>query len=180
MARHCRRAPDDRRAGDCRSGAARDASVSDLLGRRLPRVRRVWRRDRAGLRRAPGVHGGGRPARSAGGGVKQRIAVLGGGIGALSTVYALTSEADWRDRYEIDVYVHGWRLGGKGASGRNAAMGNRIEEHGLHIWMGFYHNAFRVMRGAYDERARILTDPGLFKTWSDAFTPQALDALVES
>lgn len=109
----------------------------------------------------------------------RRIAVLGGGIGALSTVYALTSEPDWRGRFDIDVYVHGWRLGGKGASGRNVAMGHRIQEHGLHIWMGFYHNAFRVMRDVYAERAASVADPGIFATWRDAFEPQALDVLIE-
>ena len=44
----------------------------------------------------------------------------------------------------------GWRLGGKGASGRGVA--DRIEEHGLHLWMGFYENAFRLMRDCYEER----------------------------
>ena len=44
----------------------------------------------------------------------------------------------------------GWRLGGKGASGRGIA--DRVEEHGLHLWMGFYENAFRLMRDCYAER----------------------------
>ena len=30
----------------------------------------------------------------------------------------------------------------------------RIEEHGLHIWFGFYHNAFRMMGQVYDELGR--------------------------
>ena len=60
----------------------------------------------------------------------------------------------------------GWRLGGKGASGRNAAHGSRIEEHGLHIWFGFYDNAFLTMRQCYEELARApptaaLPDPYL-------------------
>ena len=25
-------------------------------------------------------------------------------------------------------------------------VADRIEEHGLHLWMGFYENAFRLMR----------------------------------
>ncbi|MBB3210305.1 uncharacterized protein with NAD-binding domain and iron-sulfur cluster [Rhodopirellula rubra] len=84
---------------------------------------------------------------------KQKIAVLGGGLGALSTVYGLTQTADWQDHYDITVYQVGWRLGGKGASGRNQepGMGNRIEEHGLHIWFGFYNNAFRMMKDTYAE-----------------------------
>jgi uncharacterized protein with NAD-binding domain and iron-sulfur cluster len=64
------------------------------------------------------------------------------------------SQAGWRDRYEsITVYQQGWRLGGKGASGRG--VNGRIEEHGLHIWMGFYLNAFRMMGDCYDELGRL-------------------------
>src|SRR5271155_4067886 len=85
---------------------------------------------------------------------KQRIAVLGGGISALTAVFQLTSLPDHAERYEITVYQMGWRAGGKGASGRNAAYGDRIEEHGLHILMGFYHNAFDVLRRCYDELGR--------------------------
>ena len=63
------------------------------------------------------------------------------------------SEPGWRDRFEsITVYQRGWTLGGKGASVRGPH--GRIEEHGLHIWFGFYHNAFRMMRQVYDELGR--------------------------
>ena len=31
---------------------------------------------------------------------------------------------------------------------------DRIEEHGLHLWMGFYENAFRLMRECYAEAGR--------------------------
>lgn len=111
--------------------------------------------------------------------MKKKIAVLGGGIGSLSTVFALTSTPGWQDRYEITVYQQGWRLGGKGASGRNRKLGHRIEEHGFHMWMGFYHNAFRTMRECYDERLRVMVDPGVFRTWQDAYEPQRLNVLVE-
>jgi uncharacterized protein with NAD-binding domain and iron-sulfur cluster len=58
---------------------------------------------------------------------RQKIAVLGGGLGSLTTVYGLTSEPGWRDKYDITVYQMGWRLGGKGASGRNRQQNMRIE-----------------------------------------------------
>jgi len=79
-----------------------------------------------------------------------RVAVLGGGIGALSAAYELT-RPELNGRYEVTVIQPGWRLGGKGASGRNMAdgKGKRIEEHGLHLWFGFYANAFRLMHEAY-------------------------------
>lgn len=86
--------------------------------------------------------------------MKQRIAVLGGGMGSLTSVFELTSLPGWRDRYDITVYQEGWRLGGKGASGRNPNEHQRIEEHGLHILFGFYDNAFRVMRECYRELGR--------------------------
>lgn len=101
---------------------------------------------------------------------KIRIAVLGGGAGALSTAFALTSPHNPNaSQYEVTVYQLGWRLGGKGASGRNQAASDRIEEHGLHVWMGFYENAFAVMREAYGE----WKGPGnRFGDWRHAFTPQ--------
>jgi hypothetical protein len=80
------------------------------------------------------------------GSAKRKFAVLGGGISALSAVFDLTSEPDWQDRYDITVHQLSWRLGGKGASSRNADRHQRIEGHGLRIWLGFYENAFEIMR----------------------------------
>lgn len=102
---------------------------------------------------------------------KQKIAVLGGGVSAMSAVYAITSQPDWKSRYDISVYQMGWRLGGKGASGRNPTLGERIEEHGLHIWFGFYENAFKVMRELYDELNRPAGAP--LQKWDDAFKQQS-------
>jgi uncharacterized protein with NAD-binding domain and iron-sulfur cluster len=113
---------------------------------------------------------------------KRRIAILGGGVGALSAAYAITETMNARERFEITVYQQGWRLGGKGASGRNADPANglarRIEEHGLHVWGGFYDNAFRVMRSAIAESNR--TAPGwTFPTFDDAFKPHDLFHLAD-
>ncbi|MDP5306949.1 NAD(P)-binding protein [Paracoccus spongiarum] len=85
---------------------------------------------------------------------RQKIAIIGGGVGAVTAAYAITQLPGWQDRYEITLHQMGWRLGGKGASGRNAAAGERIEEHGLHIWAGFYDNAFRLMRDCYETLVR--------------------------
>jgi uncharacterized protein with NAD-binding domain and iron-sulfur cluster len=107
-----------------------------------------------------------------------RVAVLGGGAGALSTVFALTDPNNPnRDRYDITVYQLGWRLGGKGASGRNAAEHQRIEEHGLHIWFGFYDNAFRLIRRCYDELGRPSGTP--LARWDDAFKPHNFGGTAE-
>jgi len=110
-------------------------------------------------------------------GGRRGVAVLGGGCGALTAVYGLTSKPGWEDEYDITVYQLGWRLGGKGASGRNREHNERIEEHGLHVWAGFYENAFRVMRECYAELNRAPDQP-LATVW-DAFKEHSYVTLQE-
>ena len=108
-----------------------------------------------------------------------KIAILGGGCGAMTAAYWLTNPP--KDGppvdHDITIYQLGWRLGGKGAAGRNLDAGSRIEEHGLHIWMGFYANAFRMMRAAYGELNRPPGTP--LATWRDAFEPQTVVTMME-
>ena len=86
---------------------------------------------------------------------KRKVCILGGGIGGLATAYYLTNDRLWKDRYEsVTVHQIGWRLGGKCASSRNPDACNRIEEHGIHLFGGFYFNAFEMMNGVYKELAR--------------------------
>lgn len=103
----------------------------------------------------------------------QKVAVLGGGAAAMAAVFHLTSAPDWKSHYEVTVYQVGWRLGGKGASGRNSHVANRIEEHGFHIWWGFYDNAFRMIQDCYAELRRPLGTP--LATWNEAFKPIDFD-----
>ncbi|MBB5017716.1 uncharacterized protein with NAD-binding domain and iron-sulfur cluster [Chitinivorax tropicus] len=107
----------------------------------------------------------------------EKIAILGGGVGSMTTAFFLTEQPGWQNHYDITVYQMGWRLGGKGASGRNAALGQRIEEHGLHIWFGFYENAFGMIRAAYDALDRPYGAP--LRTWEDAFKPHNYIVLQE-
>ena len=81
------------------------------------------------------------------------------------------SEPGWQERFEsITVYQRGWRLGGKGASSRG--VNGRIEEHGLHVWLGSYENAFALLRECYGELDRATTDPSApIRTWIDAIVP---------
>jgi uncharacterized protein with NAD-binding domain and iron-sulfur cluster len=80
---------------------------------------------------------------------RPRIAILGGGAGGVTAALQL-SNGQWREHYSsITVYQQGWRLGGKGACGRGPH--HRIEEHGLHIWFGFYENAFRLLDRCHRE-----------------------------
>lgn len=97
----------------------------------------------------------------------KKIAVLGGGLSAMTTIYHLMQEPDWQQKYDITVYQLGWRIGGKGASGVNTDVANRIEEHGLHLWMGFYENAFLMMENVYKDLQRSPDMP--LPTLEDAF-----------
>lgn len=99
-----------------------------------------------------------------------KVAILGGGMAGLTAAWRL-SEPGWRDRFEsITVYQRGGRLGGKGASSRG--VNGRIEEHGLHIWLGSYENAFGLLRECYAELDRATTDPAApIRTWLEAMVP---------
>ncbi len=101
---------------------------------------------------------------------KERVAILGGGVAGLSAAWRL-SEPGWQDRFQsITVYERSWRLGGKAASSRGP--NGRIEEHGLHVWLGYYENAFRLVREVYEELDRESRRPEApFRTWTDAFEP---------
>jgi uncharacterized protein with NAD-binding domain and iron-sulfur cluster len=96
-----------------------------------------------------------------------RVAVIGGGCASIAAAFEL-SRPQHQGKYQVTVYQVGWRLGGKGASGRGPAA--RIEEHGFHVWFGFYENAFRLMRECYAELGR---DPRKCQIadWRDAFVP---------
>jgi uncharacterized protein with NAD-binding domain and iron-sulfur cluster len=96
-----------------------------------------------------------------------RVAIIGGGCAGVTTAFELT-RPELAGKYEVTIYQQGFRLGGKGASGRGPS--DRIEEHGLHLWMGFYENAFRVMRECYAELGRD-PDKCRIASWKDAFVP---------
>src|SRR5689334_4978494 len=108
---------------------------------------------------------------------RKQIAILGGGMGAMTAAFYLTSVPGWRERYDVTVYQMGWRLGGKGASGRNRASGDRIEEHGLHLFFGFYDNTFATMQRLYRELGRPPGAP--LARWDQAWQPHSYFVLEE-
>lgn len=93
-------------------------------------------------------------------------------MAGVATAWRL-SEPGWEREFEsITIYQRGFRLGGKGASSRGEH--GRIEEHGLHVWLGYYDNAFRLLRECYAELDRERTDPHApIRTWREAMLPAA-------
>ena len=104
---------------------------------------------------------------------KTRVTILGGGLSGLVTALNLTAP-EQQDRYEVTVYQLGWRLGGKCATGRNADISQRIQEHGLHVFMGQYDNAFGMVQALYAEAAH---PP--FPTWDKGYTQTPAMSLME-
>lgn len=100
---------------------------------------------------------------------RKKIAILGGGMASLAAALELTRYPDWKARYEITIYQLGWRLGGKCATGRG--VDGRIEEHGIHIMQGWYHNTFRLMNEVYAERRAVSAAPPVYPAFYDALEP---------
>jgi uncharacterized protein with NAD-binding domain and iron-sulfur cluster len=104
------------------------------------------------------------------------VVILGGGMAGLAAAWHLTEPAG--PGAQVTVYQRGGRLGGKAASSRGRF--GRIEEHGLHVWLGHYENAFRLIRACYDELDRAHTDPACpIATWRDAFAPASSVGVAE-
>lgn len=108
---------------------------------------------------------------------QEKIVIIGGGVSAMTAALYLTEQRDWQQHRTITVYQQGWRLGGKGASGRNAARGQRIEEHGLHVWFGAYVNSFKTIETVYTQLQRPVDSP--LSTWQQALKPHSFIALEE-
>jgi uncharacterized protein with NAD-binding domain and iron-sulfur cluster len=117
---------------------------------------------------------------------KKKVAVLGGGIGSLSAVYELLKADQFKGNYEVTVYQMGWRIGGKGASGRQhmpnpdnpTDPNQRILEHGLHAWFGWYSNAFNQFKDCYTHLG--WGEEHRFNTWDKAFTPEDNVVVMEN
>jgi len=101
---------------------------------------------------------------------KKKVIVLGGGVAAMAAAHALTDTEARREAYDVRLLSEGHYLGGKGANVRDPAKSERIEEHGLHVIFGFYHNFLRLFRGVFAEANRPL---GVVpRTFAEAFVPE--------
>ena len=98
----------------------------------------------------------------------KKVAILGGGVAGLVTAFEITSQPGWQERFDITVHQLGWRLGGKCASSRGA--NGRIEEHGIHGFLGSYYNALPLMAQVYAELGRQPGEP--LATFDEAFLPE--------
>ena len=102
-----------------------------------------------------------------------RVAIVGGGFAGIAAAWSLSQQKD----FQVDIYEKSWRLGGKTASAR--ADGDYIVDNSLGVWLGFYENAFRMMRQCYAEVERCKWGPDanagdvlLFGRMEDAFFPE--------
>ena len=105
----------------------------------------------------------------------KKIVILGGGIAALTTAFELTSQPGWQDLYDITLHQLGWRLGGKCASSRG--LNGRIQEHGIHAFMGSYYNTMPMMAACYAELGRAPGQP--LATFEEAFLPESFVLMWE-
>ena len=84
----------------------------------------------------------------------------------MATAYLLSSGAN-KGRFDVTVYQMGHRLGGKCAITRGP--GGRIQEHGVHMLFGFYHNTFAMLRDLYKEVEPLLPEDYPIKTLMQAY-----------
>lgn len=95
----------------------------------------------------------------------KKVAIVGGGIGGLSAAYGLVRDPPPGEEIEVTIFQMGWRLGGKCATGRGPNA--RIEEHGIHGFLGSYYNALAMMQDVYDNWEPNPNCP--IPTYNDAF-----------
>jgi len=103
------------------------------------------------------------------------VAIIGGGCASIAAAFELTQPRH-KGAYHVTIYQLGWRLGGKGSSGRGVA--GRVQEHGLHVWLGCYDNAFLLLRQCYEELKENAKWRG--RTWDDFFLPDPHIAVAGS
>ena len=82
-----------------------------------------------------------------------KVAILGGGMAALAAAFEITKTRG----FEVTIHTLGWRLGGKCASSRGPH--DRIEEHGIHGFLGSYYNAFPMLNEVYEYLGRLQGSP---------------------
>lgn len=75
---------------------------------------------------------------------RRRVLIIGAGMAGLTVAHELTRTRSARVRWEVELIEMGHRVGGRLASAHRPEAWHRNEEHGLHVWFGWYDNAFRL------------------------------------
>lgn len=102
---------------------------------------------------------------------REKVVIVGGGIAGLTCAFHLSKTPALRERFEVELLEAEAVPGGKLASTRDPEAGWRSLEHGLHVWFGFYDNAFGLVREVYDRWDKPADCP--FESWRDAFRPHS-------
>ena len=63
-----------------------------------------------------------------------RVAVIGGGVAAMTAAFELT-RPEHNNRYQVTVYQSGWRLGGEGGLGTWSGRSNRGAWRPYLVWL---------------------------------------------
>ncbi len=103
--------------------------------------------------------------------LREHVVILGGGVGGCVAAYWLSATPEMRAKYRVTLYQAGWRLGGKGASSRGGGDTRRSEEHGPHVWFGFYENAFKTLRRCMERHKELGFTIGDCTDWDGLFAP---------
>lgn len=101
--------------------------------------------------------------------VKRRIIVVGAGIAGLTCAHELSRTAEARRKFSVRVFEMGHKVGGRLASAHNPQRWGRNEEHGLHVWFGWYDNTFRLADEVWRDWKRPADCP--WKTIWDGLRP---------
>ena len=82
---------------------------------------------------------------------KKQVAIIGGGCAGMAAAWELTSGEN-TGAFDVTTSFR-WAVASeaRAQAARNEALGYRIEEHGLHLWLGYYENAFRMVRSCFTE-----------------------------
>ncbi|MFZ5475402.1 MAG: FAD-dependent oxidoreductase [Myxococcota bacterium] len=91
--------------------------------------------------------------------MKRRVVVLGAGVAGLSAAHELTRTPEARAAWDVTLFERGHRPGGRLASAHRPEASGRNEEHGLHVWFGFYENTFRFAEEVWAEWRRPASCP---------------------
>ena len=80
---------------------------------------------------------------------KPKIVILGGGVAAVTAAYFLSGSKVVREPTTSSSISRAGGWAGRARAARTEDQ--RIEEHGLHVWFGYYENAFRLLRDCHAE-----------------------------